>query len=91
MGAFASSLSNLLGRTVIDKTAFAGTFDVHLEFAPDEAIAGLPGQPAPSPSGDSTAPSIFTALQEQLGLKAESSKGQVEVLVIDHVERPSEN
>ena len=86
-------LSNILGRTVIDKTAFTGTFDVHLEFAADEALAGIPRPPAqgPTPTGDLAAPSIFSALQEQLGLKLESAKGGVEVIVIDHIERPTEN
>jgi uncharacterized protein (TIGR03435 family) len=74
-------LSDTVGRTIIDKTGFTGTFDVRLEFAPDEAIS----------SGLSSGPSIFTALQEQLGLRLEGAKGPVEVLVIDHVERPSEN
>jgi uncharacterized protein (TIGR03435 family) len=90
MERFLTVLSDTLGRTVIDKTGFTGTFDVHLEFAPDEAVVGgPPGQPASS--ADSNAPSIFTALQEQLGLKVDSSKGPVEVLVIDHAEKPSEN
>lgn len=93
-------LSNVLGRTVVDKTGFTGTFDVHLEFTPDESLGGLPGPlPGPAAAGDSirSAPSadlhgtIFPALQEQLGLKLESAKGPVEVLVIDRVERPSAN
>ena len=78
-----------LGRQVIDKTGLTGNFDVHLEYAPDEGLAG--GPPGQAPSTDSSGPSIFTALQEQLGLKLESSKAPVEMLVIDHVERPSEN
>ena len=63
-------------------------FDFHLEFAPDETTGGTaPPDVATDPSG----PSIFTAMQEQLGLKLESAKGPGEVLVIDRVERPSEN
>jgi uncharacterized protein (TIGR03435 family) len=89
-----AALSDVLGRMVIDKTGFSGIFDGHLEFAPDEAIAdaiagGRAGQPAPAT--DSAVPSIFTALQEQLGLKVGPAKGPVEVLVIDHAEKPSEN
>jgi uncharacterized protein (TIGR03435 family) len=79
MAALANDLSNLLGRAVVDKTGLAGGFDIHLEFAPEEGLA------------DSALPSIFTALEEQLGLKLDSAKGPVEVLVVDHVEKPSAN
>jgi bla regulator protein blaR1 len=91
--------SDVLRRPVIDKTDFKGTFDAHLEFARDEALTagilgntapGGPGGPPPPPA-DSSAPSIFAAVQEQLGLKLEPTKGPVEFLVIDHVEKPSEN
>jgi uncharacterized protein (TIGR03435 family) len=68
--------SSILERTVIDKTGLTGRFDVHLEYRPEL---------------DGEGPSIFTAVQEQLGLKLESGKGPVETLVIDHVERPSQN
>ena len=81
-------LANRLDRTVIDETGLAGRFDVHLEFARDNAATNL-DNPVASP--DSAAPSIFTAVQEQLGLKLSPGKGPVEVLVIDHVEKPSEN
>jgi uncharacterized protein (TIGR03435 family) len=57
-----------------------GTFDAHFVFTTES-----PAQ------DDSSAPSLFTAIEEQLGLKLESTKGPVEILVIDHVERPSEN
>jgi uncharacterized protein (TIGR03435 family) len=75
-----------LGRPVVDSTGLTGTFDIHLVFAPDEADTG-----EPPPSVDPAVPSIFTALQEQLGLRLESSKSPVDVLVIDRVERPSAN
>jgi uncharacterized protein (TIGR03435 family) len=90
-------LSNVLGRTVVDRTGFAGSFDVHLEFTPDLALAGLPRPPAPADTGtpatppDPVGPSIFAALQEQLGLKLDSVRGPVEILVIDRVERPTGN
>jgi uncharacterized protein (TIGR03435 family) len=90
MAELARSFSNLLGVTVIDRTGFTGTFDVHLEFGFDDALEGLP-HPGPMPPADNGAPSIFSAIQEQLGLKLESGKGPVEVLVIDHVERPAQN
>jgi uncharacterized protein (TIGR03435 family) len=81
-------LSMALGSAVIDKTGFTGLFDVRLDFLPDEITAELP--PPPSPPDDA-GPSILNAIQEQLGLKLESTKGPVEVLVIDHIERPAEN
>ena len=86
----------VLDRPVINKTGITGKFSFHLDFAPDETTprllsrGGVPGG-APPAASDPTGPSIFTAVQEQLGLKLEPSKGPGEVLVIDHVERPSEN
>jgi uncharacterized protein (TIGR03435 family) len=78
-----------VGRTVIDKTGLTSVYDFTLQFMPDDA-AVVPGVGTAS-SGDATVPSIFTAIQEQLGLKLEAGKGPVEVIVIDHVERPSGN
>jgi uncharacterized protein (TIGR03435 family) len=78
MGMLAAQLAGrVLDRAVLDRTEIAGEFDVDLEWTPDE-------NPGPGPS-------IFTALQEQLGLKLETQRGLVDVLVIDHVERPSAN
>ena len=74
----AQMLSTIVGRTVVDKTGAAGLYRVDLEFADETA-----------PPSD--VPSLYTALQEQLGLKLDSAKGPVEVLVIDHAEKPSEN
>lgn len=94
----ADGLSNIMGRKVVDKTGLTGAFDVHLEWRPDESTAGLAGLVGPPPLGeqgnaaaDSSGASIFTVLQEQLGLKLESQKGPVEILVVDHAEKPSEN
>jgi uncharacterized protein (TIGR03435 family) len=88
-------ISGDVGRTVVDKTGFAGTFNFQLEFSPENASGfgvAPPGDPgSPAPSANLSGPSIFTALQEQLGLQLRPAKGPVEVLVIDHVERPSEN
>jgi uncharacterized protein (TIGR03435 family) len=84
---------NALDRPVIDKTGITGKFNFRIEFAPDEATPNFrstAGDPAAAPS-DPAGPSIFTALQQQLGLKLERATGPVEFLVIDHVERPSEN
>jgi len=89
------ALSRILGRTVIDKTGLSGNYDVSLEWAPDDPAVQLPappGAPPPPPAHtDATGPSIFTAFQEQLGLKLDSQKGPGEILVIDRAEKPSEN
>jgi uncharacterized protein (TIGR03435 family) len=83
-------LAGTTGRTVIDKTGYTEAFDAAMEWTPDVPLPGDdPSKPAPP--ADTTGPSIFTALQERLGLKLESTKGPVEVLAIDHVERPSAN
>ncbi len=88
---FTRYLSTLLGITVIDQTGFTGPFDAQLSFTPDEALALIRGTgPAPRPE-DAAAGTIFPALQEQLGLKLEATMAPVEVLVIDHVERPAPN
>jgi uncharacterized protein (TIGR03435 family) len=87
---FCKVMGATLGRPVIDRTGIAGTFDFHLDFAVDESIGGISHSSA-APSNDSTGPSIFTAVQEQLGLKFESAKGPGESLVIAHIERPSRN
>jgi uncharacterized protein (TIGR03435 family) len=94
MNQFIGGLSNILGRPVIDKTGYTGTFDVQLTFSPEGTAfaGGLPGMPAGVvPQVDNTLPSIFTVVQEQLGLKLESQKGPGQVLVIDYAEKPSEN
>ena len=90
MNTFVRLLSQQLGRTVLDKTALTGNYDVELQWTPDNIPAsfiGPDGKPTPEISG----PSVFTAIQEQLGLKLESQKGPVEVLVIDHVQPASAN
>jgi uncharacterized protein (TIGR03435 family) len=87
MGFLAASLSQTFGRTVLDRTALSDPFDFHLEWLPESVQERDSRDDPANPQGGS----IFSALQEQLGLKVESSKGPVEVLVVDHVERPSEN
>jgi uncharacterized protein (TIGR03435 family) len=79
--------SGELGRVVIDKTGIEGKYDIRLKWTPDNAPAPLLNG-APDPNAP---PSIFTAIQEQLGLKLESAKGPVQVLVIDRAEMPTEN
>jgi uncharacterized protein (TIGR03435 family) len=84
-GELAGSLSMFLGRSVVDKTGLTGRYDIELRWTPESA------QMQPGGVAEGGPPSIFTALREQLGLKLESAKGSVKTLVIDHVERPSEN
>jgi uncharacterized protein (TIGR03435 family) len=90
-------LALVLDRPLLDKTGFAGEFDLSLNFTPNGDLVGLPGYGGPGdpnglrPPTDPNLPNIFAALEEQLGLKLAPSKGPVEVLVIDHAERPSEN
>jgi uncharacterized protein (TIGR03435 family) len=96
MAALASTLSGFVGRIVIDRTGFTTGFDVELTWTPDQLpqrAAGPGDQPlvVNGATIDPNGPSIFTALQEQLGLKLESTKGSVDVLVIDRAEKPSED
>jgi len=92
MEMFANQLSNAIGRTVLDKTDLKGQYDIKLEFTPEDGPGHGPGDgPEAAPPPDTTVPSIFTALQEQLGLKLESSKGPVQIIVIDRIEKPTEN
>jgi len=91
-GQVAEALSNIVGRPVLDKSGATGKFDVSLDFTRESTVFRVPAAaPDSTVSADGVAPSIFTALQEKLGLRLESQKGQTEVLVIDHAEKPSEN
>lgn len=91
----ANLLSNLMGRPVLDRTGLSAKYDFELHWTPDPGQTLLPpGAPAPAaeaPLPDPNGPTIFTALQEQLGLRLESEKGPVDMIVIDRVEKPSEN
>lgn len=93
LGEFSKLLNLVLDRPVIDQTGIAKRFDIHLEFSRDEATPGLngPAPDAPAAASDPTGPTIFTAIQEQLGLKLVTAKGPIELLVIDHIEKPSAN
>ncbi|MGA3187847.1 MAG: TIGR03435 family protein [Bryobacteraceae bacterium] len=90
MAELATQLARILGRSVVDRTELAGEYDFKLEWTPDEAEPGGAREPG-TIQVEGTGPSIFTALQEQLGLKLESTKGPVEILVIERVEKASEN
>lgn len=96
LSAFANVLANQLGRPVLDETGLTGAYDLTLSYMPDAGGRGLPpgvGLPgAPDlPPIDPNAPSLPTALQEQLGLKLEAAKGPVEMIVIDSIEPPTED
>jgi uncharacterized protein (TIGR03435 family) len=82
MGDFVIDLMFYMDRPVVDETGLAGRFDFQLKWTYDETRA---------PTGGSAAPSLFTAVQEQLGLKLDAVKAATDVMVIDHVERPSAN
>jgi len=91
-------LSQQLGRPVVDNTDLKGEYDFKLVWTPQPGEGGAmfagpggPGGPEGPPPSDPDGPSIFAAIQEQLGLKLESEKGPVEILVLDRVEKPSEN
>jgi uncharacterized protein (TIGR03435 family) len=88
MSEFVRTLSTLVGRSVLDRTGFTALFDVQLDFVPDETT---PAMPSPPPGSGISGISLAQALQEQLGLRLEPTKGPVEVLVVDHAERPSAN
>jgi uncharacterized protein (TIGR03435 family) len=91
----AQVLSRQIGRTVIDKTGLTANYDYTLQWTPDDAPPPTPGAESAlqrsDAAGDPVGPSIFTALQEQLGLKLEPSKGPVDVIVIDKIDPPTEN
>jgi uncharacterized protein (TIGR03435 family) len=76
-----------LDRPVLDRTGLTGRYDFDLEFAPDESLFGgaLKG------AGDGTKPGLFAAMQEQLGLRLEATRGLVNSMVVDKIDRPSEN
>lgn len=86
---FSSMLRLVTGRPVIDKTGVDGRFDIHVDFSREGTELESIRQAVPADPGGP--PSIFVAIQEQLGLKLESGRGPVETLVIDHIERPTGN
>jgi uncharacterized protein (TIGR03435 family) len=87
IGLLARELAQSQGRVVLNKTGLSGRYDLTLRWTPDDAPAPLLNG-APDPNAP---PGLFTAIQEQLGLKLESDKGPVQVLVIDRIEQPSPN
>ena len=96
MAMLADVLSKVAGRTVLDKTGLTGTYDVKLEWTPDVGdtpFKGLSreGDAPAATSSEGSGPSLFTAIQEQLGLRLEAQKGAVEVFVVENVVKPSDN
>jgi uncharacterized protein (TIGR03435 family) len=93
MAQFANALSGTAQRVVIDKTGLTGYYDIELTYTPtpDQLPQGPPPPGAEPPPIDPNGPSLFTAIQEQLGLKLQDQRGPVEVVVIDTVEPPTEN
>jgi uncharacterized protein (TIGR03435 family) len=82
----------VLDRPVPDQTGIQGRFDFNLTFTPDDSqMVGMPMKLPPPPDNAEAPPPLFKAIQDQLGLKLEATKAPVEVIVIDHVERPSGN
>lgn len=98
--AYAESIESLAGvlalipdlsdRLIQDQTGIKGSYDFVLHFSPQNVAPGPAGSPTTA-AADSSAPSIFTALEEQLGLRLESTKGPVDIYTIDHIEEPSPN
>ncbi len=91
MAQFIDPLSSLTGRLVLDKTGLTGKHNFDLRYKPEQTGLQSVSGAATVPNADLDRPYLFTALQEQLGLKLESQKGSIVMMVIDHVERPSEN
>jgi bla regulator protein blaR1 len=100
LSALTQILSQQVGRTVLDKTGLTGRYDFTWQFNQSAApgggrggspAGGPPGGANPAASADAEPASIFTVLQEELGLKLDSGRGPVEIIVIDHIERPSGN
>ncbi len=81
LSSLAAQLSGHLHRIVIDKTGLSGKYNLSLAWTPDDA----------PPAQDAAAPTLFTALQEQLGLKLQPSKAEIEMFVVDQVELPTDN
>jgi len=90
-------LATFVDLPVVDQTRLAERFDVHIEFIPDyrgmgpATLNGVPAPDLPAPSADPAGPSIFSALEKQLGLKLSPGKAPLDVIIVDHAEKPSAN
>jgi uncharacterized protein (TIGR03435 family) len=83
----------VMDKPVVDHTGLTGRYDFNLDWTPDQSQFASFGVhiPPPDPNDTNAPPSLYTALQEQLGLKMETTKTNVDVMVIDHIEKPSAN
>jgi uncharacterized protein (TIGR03435 family) len=94
MTRLAEALARVLGRPVVDETGLAGKYDFRLEWTPadTEPLMQMPGA-MPDPAGQPAelGPSVFAAIQEQLGLRLEARRAPVQVMVIDRLDKPTEN
>jgi uncharacterized protein (TIGR03435 family) len=90
---FTELLQNVvLDRPVLDQTGLTGKFDFMLNWTPDDSqFSGLGARVPPPTDGANAPPNLYTALQEQIGLKLDATKAQAEVMIVDHVEKPSAN
>ena len=89
LNAFTRLVGPIVGRIVINRTGLEGDWDLDLEFAPEGPNPAAGVQPVAPPGAPSDLPSVFTAIQEQLGLKLESTRAPVEVVVVERLERPT--
>ena len=91
MRQLAAGLEQFVERPILDRTGLTGGYDWDVEFRPEfvRPIGDQPPQPLPDPSAFESRPSIFTALQEQLGLRLDATRGTIDVLVVDGAERPT--
>ena len=87
---FARNSGPFTGRPVVDKTALTGAYDIDLSWTPEQGPPGPDGT-APAASTSSDGVSLYTAVQEQLGLKPDAQRGPVDVIVIDSAQRPTED
>lgn len=90
---FVTQLMQLTGQIVVDRTGLKGGYDIDLKWtpAPDQLPPGPPPPGAVLPTFDPNGPSLFAALQEQLGLKLDGERGPVEVVVVDKINQPTDN
>ncbi len=89
---FSAWLFKATGRTIVDKTGLTGKYDIRLEYLPDEPASRISvGDDSNESAGTQPEASLTTALKEQLGLQLTSVKGTRQIIVIDHIERPSGN